>query len=568
MKKTTTRMLALALSVVMSASSFAICGTGNKVYAVENETAVAADGAELATPGDATPTDPVIDASEFSVNLSKESFVYDGTEKKPAVSIYDNEDEKLKEGIDYTCSYDNNIYPGTAALTVSYIGAYKGNRKLKFTITAAKLTGISASQTANSITMKWKSIKGATEYKLQRYANNKWNAEYTGKSLSATVKKLKSNSTYKFKLEAYSVQNGSKVLIGSSGTISQYTKPEKVTGGVGGVTYKKNKNIIESSTSNSVVIGWNPVKGAEGYIIYQYNPKTKKWVECTEYISTEYEGADKNKEYYTVYKLKPATGYKFKAAAYKTRYGKKYIGEQSEVITTATSPVNQYGYDNCNVLNIGTNKLSKYYRVELKGCSSKCGYYVMKVRKIYNGKQVILKTMKTKKSVLMVPASENTENYYYALFAHPYYEYGGKIYVNRMGADDTEEGNIRTSVSKKAGITRNSFSKDRKYLKDYYYQINKNKSGKIMSYFVVVRTSKKSGSNRYTLTSEIFKKYNTRMQYTGMEKYVYDKYSTLYYYNSKNKLIKYKRNVYSGSGLYLGYNIYNAKGKIIKKVRY
>lgn len=561
----TTRMLALVLLTVMAVGGFVVCkGEISKAYASE-QTALA----EKTSINHATSGDGRIDASKFSATLSKKTLTYDGSEKKPAVKVLDNSDRKLKEGTDYICSYENNIYPGTAALVVSYIGRYKGTITLSFKITEAAMSNVSSAQTANKITLKWKSLKGAAKYKLQRYSNGKWIVEYAGKNTSAAVEKLKANTVYKFRLEAYVVHNGKEVVVASTNTITEYTNPGKITGGVSGVPYKKNKKVIESSESNSAVIGWDIVKGAEGYIIYQYNPETKKWNECLEYYSTSYDGADKNKEYYTVYRLKPATGYMFKVAAYKTHNNKMYIGEKSDVIKSATSPINKYGYDDCYVLKTGTHKRSKYFRVEMEGCSSNIGYYIVRAKTYTkSGRQVIESTMKTNKNICMVATSENTEDYYYLLFVHPYYKYDGKLYVNRYDGGGTMEGNIRTSISKLAGITQNYVSRDGKYRKEYHQEIYKSKTGKVVSYNVIITTMKKIGANEYRIENLVTKKYNSKMQYTGMEKEVYDKYDSTYYYNSKNKLVKYIKNVYSKNGVYLGYNIYDAKGRVIKKARY
>ena len=73
MRKTSTRMLALALSAVMAIGSFTGFGGEVKAYAAEDAQAVVA--ADVATPGDASPTDPQIDASNFSVSLSTSSYV-------------------------------------------------------------------------------------------------------------------------------------------------------------------------------------------------------------------------------------------------------------------------------------------------------------------------------------------------------------------------------------------------------------------------------------------------------------------------------------------------------------
>lgn len=161
MRKTSTRMLAIALSAVMAIGSFTGFGGEVKAYAAEDAQAVVA--ADVATPGDASPTDPQIDASKFSVSLSASSYVYDGAAKKPTVKITGTVKGKrvtLKNGTDYACTYANNTYPGTATVKITYKDKYKGTNKVNFKISKAKISKIVSTQTANSITLKWSAIKG------------------------------------------------------------------------------------------------------------------------------------------------------------------------------------------------------------------------------------------------------------------------------------------------------------------------------------------------------------------------------------------------------------------------
>ena len=72
-------------------------------------------------------------AATFTVTLSEETFVYDGTAKQPTVTVKDGE-TVLTEGTDYTVSYTNNVEPGTATVTVTGKGNYTGTKEATFTI--------------------------------------------------------------------------------------------------------------------------------------------------------------------------------------------------------------------------------------------------------------------------------------------------------------------------------------------------------------------------------------------------------------------------------------------------
>ena len=73
------------------------------------------------------------DISECEVTLSEYTFVSDGSEKRPAVTVTDG-DKTLQEDVDYDLSYEDNIDPGTATVTVYGKGVYGGEVTVEFTI--------------------------------------------------------------------------------------------------------------------------------------------------------------------------------------------------------------------------------------------------------------------------------------------------------------------------------------------------------------------------------------------------------------------------------------------------
>ncbi|MCR5488012.1 MAG: hypothetical protein K6F35_10915 [Lachnospiraceae bacterium] len=67
--------------------------------------------------------------------LMPSSFTYDGTEKNPSYTISDNAlHAGLKEGVDYTASFEDNANAGTAALVITGIGNYAGEKRFEYTI--------------------------------------------------------------------------------------------------------------------------------------------------------------------------------------------------------------------------------------------------------------------------------------------------------------------------------------------------------------------------------------------------------------------------------------------------
>ena len=131
------------------------------------------------------------------------------------------------------------IYTGTKATNTSYtvkglkagtagyrfrIRAYKtyGNTKqygswsseVKVNTNPYGVGGFKAKSTAkNSITLGWNKGTTASGYQLQQYKGGKWVTVYTGTkatSTSYTVKSLKANTSYKFRIRAYKTYGSSK----------------------------------------------------------------------------------------------------------------------------------------------------------------------------------------------------------------------------------------------------------------------------------------------------------------------------------------------------------------------
>ena len=75
--------------------------------------------------------------NSYIISLDADSYVYDGTEKKPAVTVSDGE-TILTEGTDYTVAYENNTNAGTASVVVTGIGTYTGTVTKAFTIEKAE----------------------------------------------------------------------------------------------------------------------------------------------------------------------------------------------------------------------------------------------------------------------------------------------------------------------------------------------------------------------------------------------------------------------------------------------
>lgn len=91
---------------------------------------------------------------------------------------------------------------------------------------------------------------------------------------------------------------------------------------------KAPENIKASATASSVTLSWKKVTGATGYVVYKYNPSTKKYTQVKSTTSTKL----------TIKNLKSATKYYYAVKASK-KSGSVYIrSKYSSVLTVSTKP--------------------------------------------------------------------------------------------------------------------------------------------------------------------------------------------------------------------------------------
>jgi hypothetical protein len=97
----------------------------------------------LSTTLAATPITPV-DVSTLNIILSSYSRVYNREEFSPTASITDA-GYKLQLGVDFTCTYYDNLNVGTASITVRGTGNYYGFEKIEYQITPAQMDSVDIS---------------------------------------------------------------------------------------------------------------------------------------------------------------------------------------------------------------------------------------------------------------------------------------------------------------------------------------------------------------------------------------------------------------------------------------
>jgi len=171
-----------------------------------------------------------------AVSLSSSSYTYDGSAKKPGVTVTDANGAKIASS-NYSVAYSNNVKKGTATATVTFKGNYSGTVKKTFKINPAKVSNIKLSSTSYtyngktktpSVTVKdskGRKLKNGTDYTVKYSSGRKNVGKYAVKvtfkgNYSGTVKKT-------FKINPAKVSNVK--LSSTSYTYNGKTKTSSVT---------------------------------------------------------------------------------------------------------------------------------------------------------------------------------------------------------------------------------------------------------------------------------------------------------------------------------------------------
>lgn len=185
----------------------------------------------------------------------------------------------------------------------------KATCAVKVTPVFAKLSMKAASSGHDSIKLSWSKDKRAGGYKVyRRTAENKnFKVIADTKKQSYADKKLATGQKYTYKVRAYRTIDGKKVY-GSYST-AKSAKPipapakAKVKAGKGKITVK-----------------WNPVPGAEKYVVYKSTQKNKGYYKARITVKTAFTDTD----------MKSGKTYYYKVRNYKTVKGKKIYGKYTK----------------------------------------------------------------------------------------------------------------------------------------------------------------------------------------------------------------------------------------------
>ena len=76
----------------------------------------------------------------YTLELDRDTFVYDGMEKVPEVTLTRLGSGVLEQDKDYTVTYQNNVNAGTATVTVTGFGNFKGTRSMTYEISKVDIS--------------------------------------------------------------------------------------------------------------------------------------------------------------------------------------------------------------------------------------------------------------------------------------------------------------------------------------------------------------------------------------------------------------------------------------------
>lgn len=175
--------------------------------------------------------------------------------------------------------------------------------------------------TANSVSLSWKPIADAKNYRVYRYdedmekyilVQNTTETEYVDTGLDA-------GETYRYRVRCCWRIGGVNYYGKYSKVLAAVTLPDKVRD----VT-------VETRTASSVGLSWTEVYGADGYRVYQYSPDADKYVKIMD-IDDGSAGCE-------IAGLAPAREYSFRIKAFRRVDGNIYWGKQSDNCDTVTKP--------------------------------------------------------------------------------------------------------------------------------------------------------------------------------------------------------------------------------------
>lgn len=247
-------------------------------------------------------------------------------------------------------------------------------------------------------TLTWDAVEGATSYKIEKFVNGKWSSAGSSKTNSLTVKSLKAQTSYVFRVTAVN-KAGSSVSSETVNATTLVSTPKAPT--------------LKTIDNQSISLKWSQVKEATGYTIQRAPSGTTAW-EDVETVGNS------SKPTYTDTGLDANTSYQYRIIALgSSEATNSSVSPPSKKATTAPAPPT-------NIVAVPDTKTVTLSWDAVAGATS------YKVEKYVNGKWSSAGTSKT--ATLTVKSLKASTEY---LFRATAVSSAGK-------SDSSEEISVRT----------------------------------------------------------------------------------------------------------------------------
>ena len=319
--------------------------------------------------------------TDANVSLSHHSYIYDGTAKKPNVTVtYDN--TTLVANTDYTVEYSNNVAVGTAKATVKGINNYSGTVVKEYKINAIKLEDKKTTVAFDRASL----VYGGHAVTPVVYVS--FNNQNLIQNIDFTATFSNNNAPGRATVKITGIGN-------YSGSVSKtfIISPEKI----GSVSIKKD-------STTSATISWSAAAKVSGYEILKFDSSKNA------YVHLDFVSSDKTS--YKVSSLKNSSAYYYQVRAYKTIDNNKYYGEIGNTVFTFIKPSTVKLTSvtlNKTTLNVEWKKVncSGYELTYTTDSKFKKGLKTVKVTNPNTTKKAIKKLKKGKKYYVKVRAYSN-----------------------------------------------------------------------------------------------------------------------------------------------------------------
>lgn len=312
------------------------------------------------------------------ISISEQNYVYDGTPKTPAVSVYYN-GFLLSENVDYSLTYSDFVVAGTAKVTVTGINSYTGSVTKEYTIKPITFNSKNLSVTFDKTSLVY---YGSAVHPVMYVS---FNGQPLVQDVDYKVTYSKNNAPGRATVKITGIGN-------FAGSVSKtfIISPQKV-----------NSVSIAKNSATTATVSWGKVDKVSGYEILKYDANKNSFVHAV------YASADSTSYQFT--KLQNSALHSYIVKAYKTIDGDKYFGEQSDAVSVFIKPakaqLTSVTMKN-STLNVEWKKLdcTGYEIIYTTDRKFKKGLKTVKIKNSNTTKKAIKKLKKGKKYYVKVRA--------------------------------------------------------------------------------------------------------------------------------------------------------------------